>query len=708
MLALLSCQRQLTEPAASLKPDLAFSSEKIPLEGGEYLFRQELRVESASVGSQYAFRVETSDGVLPPGLVCDEQGFIYHYLPGADSSVPLDSPDALRDIWTSQPWLRQEFQSSQGKLARVISKVEVMVKEPSGNILRLASGFRTDRVIGTRIITSFHYGASVGQGVAIGLHEQISDVNVEGMYADHFMFRLNLLNSNLDPVSYGPWHNSNEGEDIRKVMLSCHSDPALLVNDPNRFTQFEAYVVTRQGLMELTPKSTYFKVVGGLRPQPLIYSELILANGMYHYSSLNDPPTPAQQIMTPYMGRVWMPLYPWENSNLAINSPDLRIHLAWGWNGQYGHITSLGADQITNNPFDDLVNQCVDEVTGQTYYSEITHLDLRLNGQPFPILPQFGSTTQVIHTDGTVWRRIPNLGPQSHRACLYDLPNGLNTFEVCAVDLQDNLSAVPAVYTFTLAPFVPFASRSGVLIVDCDADQAGMSPEAYVDDFYAAVCPTQYGSVQTVDIDASGNTIALPPSLMQNYRFLLWHADNPGRSLDLTRQSVALRFYMETGGKVVLSATHQLSSALEALISHDPDFCDDYLGITGSDQFGFLASSLSQNPYFINANSVYEFWDDIELNLSTPFNQIVALRQGLSSVTWFHYSTWQQQPYQFGCKPVTAAVYPPSQQNYDFYSSKFVGVRKLGGPLFLFGFPLSYMVQEDVQAALQLIFNWMS
>jgi hypothetical protein len=705
---LCSCgQRNITEPVPEARPRLVFNSEKIGLEGGEYLFRQEVRVDQAKDRSRYAFRIETTDGEMPEGLACDAQGFIYHYLPGADTSVSLDSAQAQRGIWTPRPWLRQEFRSTQGRLGRVVSKVEVLVKDSTGRILRLTSGFRTDRVIGTWIHTDFYPGSIVGQGVEVSLQEQSGDIYVEGMYADHFMFRLNILNADLQPLSYGEWHNSANGEDIRQVRLNTHSDPPLLANEPGRFTQFEAYVVTRQGLTEDTPKSCHFQVSGNFQPQPLIYPQLILANGMYHYSSLSSLPSPAQQMMNPYLGRTWLPPYSWENNNIAVNSADLRIHLAWGWNGQYGHISTFGTNIITNNPFEELINECVDLSSGQSYYSAITHLDLRLNGQPFPNMQQFGNTTLVTHTDGTVWRRIQNLGPQSHRAYLGGLPNGVNTFEVYAVDLQDNLSAVPATYSFMLAPFVPAPSRSGVLVVDCDLDQASFSPEAIVDPFYAAVCPTQYGAVQTVDIESATTTLALPPSLMQNYKYLLWHADNPARSLDLVKQSDALRFYLDTGGKVILSATHQLSSALEAMLTDNPDFCGNYLGITSADQFGFLAASLNQNPYFVGADAVYEYWADIYLNLATPFNQIVALRHGLSSVTWFDSSTWQQQPYLFGCKPVNAAVSPPSQQDYDFYSSKFVGVRKYGGSLFVFGFPLSYMDQPGVQAALATVFDWL-
>jgi hypothetical protein len=51
---------------------------------------------------------------------------------------------------------------------------------------------------------------------------------------------------------------------------------------------------------------------------------------------------------------------------------------------------------------------------------------------------------------------------------------------------------------------------------------------------------------------------------------------------------------------------------------------------------------------------------------------------------------------------VDSTIYPPTQEQYDLYSSKYVGYTHSfeGGNIAVFGFPLSYMEQDAVANAM--------
>jgi hypothetical protein len=99
--------------------------------------------------------------------------------------------------------------------------------------------------------------------------------------------------------------------------------------------------------------------------------------------------------------------------------------------------------------------------------------------------------------------------------------------------------------------------------------------------------------------------------------------------------------------------------------------------------------------------------DDIPLNLSYPFNPMVNVRQGFSSLTLFDPSLNLDWLYAFGCKPVDHPTFPPTQEQYDLYSSKYVTYKyeNNGSSVVVFGFPLSYMEQTPVANSLNTLFD---
>lgn len=702
-LLLFSCSQDL--PTQTIPPTgpIVFSEEKIPLDGNEFIYQQNMGFNWEK-NVPISWKIHTLTGELPDGLAADDDGWLWFRKPGTDTSLPLEEPGEHRTIWTSQSNLSFSFSSTDGRIQNLVTRVEARVKEIDGSVTEHASPFKSDRLIGSHITVPFTNGADTSTGIEFILNEVIGDIFVEGLYADHFMFRLNILDSDLQVVSAGEWHSSLESPDLRKVILNDTTDPAITPNDQGTFTQFESYVVSRQGTEEATHQTVYFHAQTGFKPRALIYPQFLAALGQYHYGGMdNNNPSQFYECIPPQNGHFNLHLWEGDYGYEAINSPDFKLHLQWGYHGQYGRIASSGAIIITDDPYDIEMNYCIDHNTDVNYGSRVIAFDLRLDGAPFPALDQFFDPQLVYHTDGTLWLRVQNINANSRHCILEDLSDGNHQFEVCAVDLQ-NVHSDPATIIVNLVPYVPEDSRSGILVVDDDSNHGNYSPDAVVDAFYANVVPGSWGDVQSFELDFFEDITNVSLVLMQNFRAVIWHSDNPSSNGYLALNHPALEIYLSNQGNLLVSHTSQLAQNLWQLALTAPEFLSNRLGLQGTQDYGILSNSLASNPFFIRAIGLQGI-ADIDLNHSTSFNPLVNLIQGLSTVTYFNPSSDMDFLYQFGCKPVDHPVYPPTQDQYDLYSSKYVGYKysQNGATVVLLGFPLSYMEESDVATALQEI-----
>lgn len=711
---LISCGR--TNPVAPGLPQekISFSEDKIPLPSGEYIYRQSISINDPATGQNlYSYRITTLTEQLPPGLAADGEGWLYFRAQGANPAIPLSEPGAHRTIWTSRRELSLDFPSQEGKISDLLTRVEVRVQAPDGSISEHSSAFRSDRLFGSRISVPFNNGDTTGTGVVFELHELIGDIYVDGLYADHFMFRLNIVDSSQQMVTAGAWHSSLESADLRKVLLNGTTNPAITANAEGQYTQFESYLVSRQGVVEATHQTVYFHAVAGNQPQALIYPQTIAGLGQYHYSIDEVSMLADHELIPSTSSHMNRHLWTGDTGLEAINSPDFRLHLRWGYNGQYGTFQSNGNIVVTNNPFDREVDLCLNG-SNQSYGSAIMAFDLRLNNAPFPVLSQFFDPEEVTHTGGSHWLRVKNVNDAARHCILANLPAGTVRFEVCAVDLQGVYSD-PAVQLIQLLPFKPLASRNGILIVDDSPDHASYSPDGIVDALYSAAVPTTWGNVVTIDLagvtpDLDGARVSA--TTLQNYKAVVWHSDNPSTAGYLVQHLDPLEIFLGNQGKLLISSTSKLSENLSQFFVTASEFCSQRLGLEYEDYCGALSGSIAQMPFFQRAlgqtlgSTTYT---DIDLaftaNGTPSFNAIVNSRQGLGTITYFNPEAGLDFLYKLGCKPVDYMDYPPTQAEYDLYSSKYVGYRydQNGASAVLLGFPLSYMVPADVQVALQEI-----
>lgn len=689
-------QPQLADPEL-----LSFTEDKTALDNGQYLYKQEISVTNPQLGNMYAYQIETYNSSLPENCFADEAGWLYFPNPGVESNLPLSEPGNHRTIWTSASNLKAEFESTEGKVSNLITHIKVQVKDDKAKIINISSPFKSNRIVSSRIVSPALSGEECGTGVEFVMQEIVGDIFVDGIYADHFMYRLNILDSQLQVIEPGNWLSSIYSPDIRRLILNSETSPALEANQPNQFTQFESYVVSRMGIEEATHQTVYFKAVSGNYPVALIYPETVAGLGQHHYSITNEDPMTVYELIPSPHSHKNRRLFSWNNTLEAINSDDFKLHLRWGYRGQYGSLANHTII-ITNNSWDNEIDT-VQNPGGGNYHCRIVAFDLRLDGEPLSPLSSYIAPEVVQHNDGTQWLRVQNINDTARHRTFGNLANGNHVFEVCAVDLQGKISNPASTY-INLLPYKSPSQRSGILVVDDTVNNASISPELVVDNFYTSVTPESWGangSFETYTQPSGLNFVS--PTQMQNYKAVLWHNDNASSNGTIALNTDALELYFAGGGNLVISGTHKLARNFADFANYQ-DFLANRLGIVSSDQYEVLSTSLATNPFFVEAEGLNGL-GDISLNLETPFTSIVANRQGLSAVTYFNPGTLNYL-YNFGCKPIDAAIYPPSQEQYNLYSNKFVAYKHLNatGKVIVFGFPLSYMNQTEVATSLQSVF----
>ncbi|HNQ44032.1 MAG TPA: hypothetical protein PKI59_06355, partial [Candidatus Cloacimonadota bacterium] len=468
-----------------------------------------------------------------------------------------------------------------------------------------------------------------------------------------------------------------------------------------------------------------FKVKSGFRPKTMIYPTKTLALGDNHYEDWGDDST--KEIL-PYsiiggQQRYASPFFKsMSGRNTAVYSPNLKIYIRWGWFGEYGNISSSGAVTYSGDPYDKKVDVALDRNTNRNYFSEITHFDIRYNGEPYNF-PPFANSIAT-HDDGTRWLRIPVNSPLGQTIVLTGLPvppsaqPGTHIFEVSCVDMQDEYDTIPAVLEFDLITYKAPANRSGILVIDDDLHSpppSTNSPGAIVQAKYDNMF-SDHGNVtfvknsRSVDntVETVGNTFAdvrgrhFAFSDLMNYKMIVYHSDNPGNSGNLQYENDGLALYLIKGGNLMISHTHKLSDVLSGL-------CRDglrptvvrYMGLTDAPVLPFMSNSLATNTFFHKAVGQMGY-TDVNLQFGDPasFNTVVEMRKGLSAVAWFPETT-AEAIYTLGCKPVDYPTFPPTQTQFDLYNGKTIGIRKSNpgaGKVYTFAFPLSYMKDADAKA----------
>lgn len=681
-------------------------------------------------------------------------GWVLHYKTNADQDLPLDHPDARKTIWTTAKYAVINFPAADanGNPLSMESTFEVIAIDNRGGISPVYTPadaadptypmtsmawrkFNSTSARPTCIVTTTKgnpNGGVVGSGIRLDFTMDDDDpfIDPTPFKYEFKMMKIDPADSTVIPGTETDWiDTATSANDIHmdEYLLTRYTDPALTFDVVDgvteTLTKIEARAYDLAGVVsEATLNSRLlFAVKTGFRPKTVVYPQRTYALGDNHFIDYTDESTPEilpftivgglQRFATPFFVDM-------ANTTTAINSNNIKVWLRWGWRGEYGVVQPSGNILFpppgNESPYDKKVNTVLDRYTDENYYSEITHFDLRLDGAPYNYPPYANS--HVFDTDGTEWLRIPLYSPLGQTLVLTTLSSGVHTMQVRCVDLQGEVDPEPATYTFTLVDPIAPENREGVLVVDDDLDNASTSPDDTVLANYQQMLSAYSGTktfIHRTRVGIPGDTFGdyrlrhLATSDLQQYKLVIYHCDNPSEAGNLKNENDGISLYMRSGGNFLLSGTSQLASTLDAFVLATQRTFVNYLGATYvSPPARILNNNLLQKAYFQTALG-QEGYPDVDLQYGAgnepSFNALVNLREGLSTITYFHTNSASAEViYRMGIKPVGYPVQGPTQEEYDLYNNQPIAMRTVTGNTrcYVFGFPLSYMVPADAQAAM--------
>ncbi|RLC55121.1 MAG: hypothetical protein DRH89_08330, partial [Candidatus Cloacimonadota bacterium] len=171
----------------------------------------------------------------------------------------------------------------------------------------------------------------------------------------------------------------------------------------------------------------------------------------------------------------------------------------------------------------------------------------------------------------------------------------------------------------------------------------------------------------------------------------------------------ALKIYLVQGGNLILSGGATLKTIQLKCNEHGFNILDEYFGIpiTNTDAIGRIPATVQyvNNPFFISAIG-QEGNNDIDLLLPNPFNNVINMVEGLQPVAFFNDHN-SEVIYNFGCRDVGSGSHDPTQEEFDEYNGKPVGLKyeTTNNSCYIFGFPLTFMEPEQVKTMMTQILN---
>lgn len=726
----------------------------------------------------YKYLASATDNLIPEEMLTNfGEGWVLHYLPSADQSLALDDPEADRTIWTDQKYAEINFPAANpdGAPMPTISSFEVVAIDNRGGISPVPAWrkFRTNSKRPVCIVNTTKgnpHGGNVGSGITLKFSMTYPDsLNLLiDPIPSKFEFKMMKVyddTGEIVPDTETDWISTEDQPKIDEYRLTSKAEPKLVFDYTEEgislgtSTRVIARAMDLASVYSEFPPSASadqlpgwemrFKVKPGFRPRTLIYSDKILALGDNHFETRKDNSTEEDLPNTIVQNeqRFATPLFQdMQNHKTVVHSNNLKLYVRWGYWGEYGDEDSEGnVSYPLDNPYIKKVNSVISEPDpevgypgGENYYGEITHFDIRYDGAPYDFPPFAESIVEDIDESGNPrqWLRLPISSPLRQSIVLtgQQLSIGEHTFEVRCVDSQDEVSKYPAVLTFYVLPYVAPSSRSGVLIVDDDPDNSATSPGELVYAKYEAmtadipnVTVVKYGGNGASDTFADARNRYLAYSDLQNYKLVIYHADDPGNGGTIEAEVDGLALYVRKGGNLLISHTSQFASKAVDFTNKRAYTLLDYMGypIDMKNKMGtgpqnpatgsFLQDAIGQLGYNDIGVQYSEHPDNADS--TQAFLPLVENLHGYAQVAYFlspadgenGTASYTGEPiYTYGCKAVDYPVAPPSQAQFDFYNGKVIGLRKVnnnGSRVYTLTYPLSIMLESQAKEFINQIWN---
>ncbi len=704
----------------------------------------------------YAYRVmdENENPIATSGKeVIDEDGWVYHYKEGADTSISLDESDE-KTIWTNDVSALINFPAHEdGDSVNVTSIFEVKCiddreaeSEPARKYFLAESHKPTASALSSR---GEIMGRTIGMGVRLVFTIRYNDPFIDDGIADHFKFKLekrDAVTGEVIPPEQGGYEdviwNTKHQDDVYRKVLTSQTDPPLIPNDFVREVERDSTHLTVWGVHQSGVVSDSveisFLVKEGFYPSTLFYTgqeydqvpyvgrNATFALGAnhfvpyYHGDAVGGVLIP--NVMTAEGIRWSTPMYTDKDGLFAaLHSQDLRIWLRWGYHGEYGERSGEDFD-ITNNPNHVRARQVRDELTDETYYTEIIAYDIRMNDQPYEYGPLPAAQHNIIDPlDDREWLRVPVGEAISQRLILSRIPPGEHKIEVRAVDLQDIPDETPVSFEFVLKERVPQEHKNGILLLDGVVDRLMhiphyIPPKDFRTKFYTDIFNWYNGPVDYLNredlkeqnLQVFDNKNVFSPTDLEEYSAVLYFNDNIQTTEDFFYfENDGLNLYLRGGGNVLFSGARNIKHNHDNI--GDRPLLQRYFGLPMNKRNVVKSLSVENNQYyFVGASSDDTFGPGVDIPLVTKdsFSPHIVEKEGMARVSYFDEEHIEADVvYRFDCKDVGHPS-GPSQDEYDELQGQPVALRKHGphdNTNFMFGFPLSFMNKTAVREMMQVI-----
>ncbi|OQY39929.1 MAG: hypothetical protein B6226_00900 [Candidatus Cloacimonetes bacterium 4572_65] len=699
----------------------------------------------ATAGNDYI----DADGSVEPITIQgqSEFGWVVHYQEGADENISLPNSPS-QTIWTNEKYAVINFPANDnGEPIVDINSVEVICIDNRGTIseeiytkfFRITS-LKPDCSLSTT--KGDPDGGRVGTGINLQFRLLSSDEPLAVNTPYYYDFKVLKKAYTEDDENYSDdqiltetdWISTKELPSFDTFMLTRSTTPSISTDfdsdeeEANQLTYTE--VIARcYNLAEVRsePDTLRFAVKEGFHPETIIYSQKTYALGQYHYvdyADESDPEVyPFQDMEDPTPDRYATTLFVDSTDvNTAINSNDLKIFTSWGYHGEYGQPPSgTGAYTITDNPHDKKINKLRDEDTGIDYYSEIVAYDIRLDGEAYDFFALQDNIVLHEEEDGTTteWLRvyINSVWDIAQQLELANLPSGDHVLQISAYDLQDQYDPTPAELRFNISDYTPSEERSGILVIDADIFTG--TTDADIDQFYQNVTAdlgdvTFVNRVDIVDNSqflTSTSACVLSTSDLLKFKTIIYHDESPSASW-LQQDYDAINIFLAEGGNMIISASLNLMGMNQKLTNRNLRLFERYFGVTyANDAVDAIGTNQASDAFFIGATPEGTL-PAINLEIEETFSPIVNLRKGLGAIAFFTEDGVNSEAdfdvsvaYRYNSKAIDHPSFPPSQEQFDAYNGVPVALKRetVDNKCYIFGFPLSFMVESEVKGLLEEI-----
>ncbi|MBM4399085.1 MAG: hypothetical protein FJ041_01975, partial [Candidatus Cloacimonetes bacterium] len=595
-------------------------------------------------------------GEITPQAVKDKfgpkYGWVMHYQPGANQSIPLDDPSAKRTIWTTQKYALVNFLASTvtGLPDTTISSFEVICVDNRGTIcenkaFRIFKSYSERPTCFISTTKGNPNGGEVGSGIKLSFTLDDKDPFIQPT-PWYYKFKIEKVNKTTNVVDQNfypdEWYETRNLPRLNEYLLTKYTTPRL-ASDYNAsgtqttYTRVIAKVIDLAGI-ESEPDTLTFAVKEGFHPKTVVYMQRTYALGLNHFTEFADESTPevypstsigTQPIYaTPYFKNV-------DSIYTVINSTNLKNWIRWGWHGEYARVTVSGSttsyDYTEDNPYNKKVDVLLDENTDKNYYSEITYFDIRLDGEPYNY-PPLAQSIVVDQGTGKRWLRVPINSSLGQTVVLTNLAsntpaNPYHIFEVRAVDLQDEVDPTPAIFKFKVLDLIPKEQKSRILLLD-NTKSSTTVPASVVKARYEELLSNFPGMVDYRKRPTQSKydipyEIAL--SDLQSYKFVIYYSDNFTQGADIAYDIRALNLYLKNGGNMMVCNNKiadkitQPSSTTSVQQMFPSTFFNRYFGITRSTA---SVSTPQTSAFFIKAKKAVDDFPDLsvafDLNPTNP------------------------------------------------------------------------------------------